>query len=79
MRYPRNRMARPETRDPVPLERVLVTPPPESVPKCPHCGAARINQWRALGSPHGKPRKECRACGKRVEFSEDWRRVRIIG
>lgn len=62
-----------------PVVRELVAPPPESVPKCPRCGAARIGQWKALGSPNGKPRKDCRSCGVRVEFSEDWRTVRIVG
>lgn len=62
-----------------PVVRELVAPPPESVPKCPRCGAARIGQWKALGSPNGRPRKDCRACGVRVEFSEDWRTVRIVG
>jgi hypothetical protein len=77
-----NRMADPMTRQPQPAERVLVTPPPESVLKCPHCGAARIKGMITPGSqPRGgdEHRKVCRSCGVKLLFSSDYRLVRVIG
>jgi hypothetical protein len=90
-----NRMANPANRNPdtpqrrkprdppviLPVERVLVQPPPEAVCKCPHCGAARINGWDTLGSWPGSTdiRKRCRACGIKILVSNDYRSQRIIG
>lgn len=78
-----NRMATPTTRDrtPVPVERVLVTPPPESVVKCPHCGAARIGQWVTIGTWPGTTeiRKQCKACGVKVRMSNDFRSMIVVG
>jgi uncharacterized C2H2 Zn-finger protein len=80
MKEPHNRMARAETRAPVPVERVLVTPPPESVVRCPHCGAARVGQWRVVGSmPRtGEHRKRCLACGVVVVMSLDYKTIRVV-
>lgn len=76
-----DRMARPDTRMPTPVQRVMVTPPPESVIKCPHCGSARIGGWDTLGTWPGtaEHRKRCRACGIKVRMSTDYRTIRIIG
>jgi predicted RNA-binding Zn-ribbon protein involved in translation (DUF1610 family) len=78
MKLARNRMF---TTQPTPVERVLVSPPPESVLKCPHCGAARINQWKHLGGvvSTGAHRKQCKSCGTKVHISSDYRHIRIVG
>jgi hypothetical protein len=81
MKSPNNRMTTPTIRTPVPVERVLVTPPPESIIKCPHCGAARTGQWQANGTwgPNQLPRKICRACGVQVRLSLDYKTIVIVG
>jgi hypothetical protein len=83
MDKPVNRMAKPETRTPEPIERVLVQPPPESVIKCPRCGAARINGWLTHGvgtvQHTGEQKRICRACGTKVAISTDWQKIRVIG
>lgn len=80
MRYPQNRMSRHAAREQA-AERVVVQPPPESVLKCPHCGAARINGMRVPGShPLGAGhRRVCRSCGTNLLFGLDFKTVRIIG
>jgi hypothetical protein len=82
MKQPHNRMADTETRQPaVPVERVIVTPPPEMVIKCPHCGAARVGQWAVVGSmPRtGEHRKRCQSCGVVVVMSLDYTTIRVVG
>jgi hypothetical protein len=85
MQIPANRMAKPSQRieptPPVAVERVLVQPPPEYLVKCPHCGAARPNQWDVIGSMPGtgEHRKRCRACGVRVAIAQDYKKIRVIG
>jgi hypothetical protein len=81
MKTPSNRMATPETRTPVPIERVAVQPPPEMIIKCPHCGTARIGQWLHAGSwPRtGEARKVCQGCGTKCVISLDYKTIRIVG
>jgi hypothetical protein len=87
MQIPANRMAKPDTRpqktEPTPVERVLVTPPPESRIKCPHCGAA--GRWspnpndRGTRYITGEPKRRCLGCGAKLMFSKDWLTVRVVG
>ena len=84
MRHPNNRMAMTQTRTPLPtrpIERVLVQPPPESVIKCPRCGAARIGQWQPNGThgATGQARRICRMCGAKAVIDRDWKNIRIVG
>lgn len=79
MRKGFNRMARTETRPQVPVEHVIVQPPPEAIIKCPHCGAARIKGWRVVGGlPDGGHRKQCISCGLIYAMSPDGKSMRLI-
>ena len=62
-----------------PVERVPVTPPPEMVIKCPHCGCARVRQWKQIGviASTKWTRYVCMACGVRVQVSPDYAHIRI--
>ena len=62
-----------------PVERVPVTPAPEMIVKCSHCGCARRGQWKILGKIASTQwtRAICTACGTRVQFSPDYTQLRI--
>ena len=68
----RDRIARTETRapvpPPVPREEVPVTVP---VVRCPQCGAARMNQWQVLSGGRGDPYRRCRSCGSTFVWLEN--------
>lgn len=83
MKPPLNRMSTPETRDtkpmPVAAETVPVSDPPLTV-KCPHCGAARTNQWDKYsgGRDGSEPYKQCRSCGSKYVFLANGT-MRLVG
>lgn len=88
MKRPSNRMADAASRAidptaPIPVERILVTPPPESMIRCPHCGAAgRLskNPNHCGTMPISKEqRRLCTSCGAKLAFSHDWKYVRVVG
>ena len=80
MKIARNRMIHPATRVAVPVEHVIVQPPPEAIIKCPDCGAARIKGWHVVGGrPDGGHRKRCVGCGHTFVVSSDGKSMRRLG
>lgn len=78
-RMAKARNARWKTARQEPVQREVVTPPPESVIKCPHCGCARSRQWKVIGliTTTRWTRAICTACGTRVQFSPDYKTVKV--
>jgi hypothetical protein len=85
-----NRMAAPQTRqpspamqaigpDPVPVERKIVCPPPESRIACRHCGATRWHKEGMMPRGEGWVRKRCLGCGAKWAISPDQRLMRLLG